>query len=102
VKYSRIAGTGSQLPDKVVTNHDLEKTIETNDQWIRERTGIRERRVAVDGETTGTLALGACRKALEAAAVDPGEIDLGRKPCRESSTGTSARPLSCLATARER
>jgi 3-oxoacyl-[acyl-carrier-protein] synthase-3 len=76
VKYSRIAGTGSQLPDKVVTNHDLEKTIETNDQWIRERTGIRERRVAVDGETTGTLALGACRKALEAAAVDPGEIDL--------------------------
>ena len=76
MKYSRIAGTGSQLPDKVVTNHDLEKTIDTNDQWVRERTGIRERRVAVDGETTGTLALGACRKAMEAAEVDPGEIDL--------------------------
>ena len=52
MKYSRIAGTGSRLPDKVVTNHDLEKTIETNDQWIRDRTGICERRVAVDGETT--------------------------------------------------
>ena len=76
MKYSRIAGTGSQLPDKVVTNHDLEKTIETNDQWIRERTGIRERRVAVEGETTGTLAREACRKALEAADADPAEIDL--------------------------
>jgi len=76
VKYSRIAGTGSQLPDKVLTNHDLEAMMDTNDQWIRERTGIRERRIVVEGETTATLARQACNKALQAAAVDPSEIDL--------------------------
>ncbi|MCU0990044.1 MAG: ketoacyl-ACP synthase III, partial [Xanthomonadales bacterium] len=74
--YSRIRGTGSQLPAKVVTNHDLEKVMDTSDQWIRERTGICERRIAADGETTGDLAEAACRKALEAADVDPAEIDL--------------------------
>jgi len=76
VKYSRIAGTGSQLPDKVLTNHDLEAMMDTNDQWIRERTGIRERRVVVEGETTATLAREACNKALQAAGCDPSEIDL--------------------------
>jgi 3-oxoacyl-[acyl-carrier-protein] synthase-3 len=76
VIYSRIRGTGSQLPAKVVTNHDLEKVMDTSDQWIRERTGICERRIAADGETTGDLAEAACRKALEAADVDPAEIDL--------------------------
>jgi 3-oxoacyl-[acyl-carrier-protein] synthase III len=76
VIYSRISGTGSQLPAKVVTNHDLEKVIDTSDQWIRERTGICERRIAADGETTGDLAEAACRNALEAADVDPAEIDL--------------------------
>jgi 3-oxoacyl-[acyl-carrier-protein] synthase-3 len=74
--YSKIIGTGSHLPDKVVTNHDLEKIMDTSDQWIRERTGIRERRVVVKGETTGTLAENACRKALEASGIDPLEIDL--------------------------
>ena len=74
--YSRIIGTGSYLPEKVVTNLDLEKIMDTDDQWIRERTGIRERRVVVEGETTTTLAEHACRNALEAAAIDPGEIDL--------------------------
>ncbi|MDX1380270.1 MAG: beta-ketoacyl-ACP synthase III [Xanthomonadales bacterium] len=74
--YSRIIGTGSALPAKVVTNHDLEKIMDTSDQWIRERTGICERRIAEDGETTGTLAEAACRKALQAADVDPAEIDL--------------------------
>ena len=74
--YSRITGTGSHLPEKVVTNHDLEKIMDTDDQWIRERTGIRERRIVVEGETTTTLAEHACRNALEAADVDPGEIDL--------------------------
>ena len=74
--YSRIVGTGSYLPEKVVTNLDLEKIMDTDDQWIRERTGIRERRVVVEGETTTTLAEHACRNALEAAAIDPGEIDL--------------------------
>jgi 3-oxoacyl-[acyl-carrier-protein] synthase-3 len=76
VIYSRITGTGSYLPEKVVTNHDLEKIMDTDDQWIRERTGIRERRIVVEGETTTTLAEHACRNALEAADVDPGEIDL--------------------------
>jgi 3-oxoacyl-[acyl-carrier-protein] synthase-3 len=76
VIYSRIRGTGSQLPARVVTNHDLEKFMDTSDQWIRERTGICERRIAADGETTGDLAEAACRKALEAADVDPAEIDL--------------------------
>jgi 3-oxoacyl-[acyl-carrier-protein] synthase III len=76
VIYSRIMGTGSQLPAKIVTNHDLERVMDTSDQWIRERTGICERRIAAEGETTGDLAEGACRKALEAADVDPAEIDL--------------------------
>ncbi len=74
--YSRICGTGSYLPEKVVTNKDLEKIMDTDDQWIRERTGIRERRIVGEGETTTTLAEQACRNALEAADVDPSEIDL--------------------------
>jgi 3-oxoacyl-[acyl-carrier-protein] synthase-3 len=76
VIYSRIIGTGSHLPEKVVTNHDLEKVLDTDDQWIRERTGICERRISSDEEPTTVLAEHACRKALEAADVDPGEIDL--------------------------
>jgi 3-oxoacyl-[acyl-carrier-protein] synthase-3 len=76
VIYSRIAGTGSHLPEKIVTNHDLEKIMDTSDQWIRDRTGICERRVISNGETTTTLAEGACRKAIEAADIDPAEIDL--------------------------
>lgn len=74
--YSRIIGTGSHLPEKVVTNHDLEKIMDTSDEWIRTRTGIEERRIVGEGETTTTLGLQACRKALEAADTDPGEIDL--------------------------
>ena len=74
--YSKIIGTGSYLPEKVVTNHDLEKILDTDDQWIRERTGIRERRISSDEEPTTVLAEHACRNALEAADVDPGEIDL--------------------------
>ena len=74
--YSRIAGTGSHLPDNIVTNHDLEKVMDTSDQWIRERTGICERRWAVENETTSDLAEKACLKAIEAADVDPAEIDL--------------------------
>ena len=74
--YSRIIGTGSHLPKKVVTNHDLEKILDTDDQWIRDRTGIRERRISSAEEPTTVLAENACRKALEAADIDPGEIDL--------------------------
>ncbi|MFO1506157.1 MAG: beta-ketoacyl-ACP synthase III [Lysobacterales bacterium] len=74
--YSRIAGTGSYLPEKVVTNADLEKFVETSDEWIRSRTGIRERRMAADGETTGDLGFYAATHALEAAGIKGSEIDL--------------------------
>ncbi|HUD40723.1 MAG TPA: beta-ketoacyl-ACP synthase III [Dokdonella sp.] len=74
--HSRIAGTGSYLPDKVLTNADLERLVETSDEWIVSRTGIRERHIAADGETTGDLALHAARRALEAAGVAASEIDL--------------------------
>ena len=74
--HSRIAGTGSHLPERIVTNHDLEKVMDTSDQWIRERTGICSRRVISHGETTVSLGEAACRKALEAADVNPAEIDL--------------------------
>jgi len=76
VIYSRIMGTGSQLPERIVTNSDLEKVMATTDEWIRSRTGICERRIVSEGETTTTLALEACRKALAAAAIEPEEIDL--------------------------
>ena len=74
--YSRIAGTGSALPEKIVTNHDLEKIMDTSDQWIRERTGICSRRVIGEGESTVTLGEEACRNAIQAAGADPAEIDL--------------------------
>ncbi len=54
---SRILGTGSYLPERVITNHDLEKLVETNDEWITSRTGIRERRQVGDGEACSDLAL---------------------------------------------
>jgi len=74
--YSRITGTGAYLPERTVTNLDLEKMVDTSDEWIRSRTGICERRIVGDGETTGTLAIKACRNAMQAADVDPAEIDL--------------------------
>lgn len=76
MSYSRIAGTGSYLPEKVVTNKDLEKTVDTSDEWIRERTGIKRRHVAADGETTSDLALAAAHNALEMAGIGAGDIDL--------------------------
>ncbi len=75
MKYSKIAGTGSYLPEKVLTNADLEKIVDTTDQWIRERTGIKQRHAAADGETTGDMAFIAAQRAMEAAGVEPGEID---------------------------
>ncbi|HQW82716.1 MAG TPA: 3-oxoacyl-ACP synthase, partial [Pseudomonadota bacterium] len=74
--YSRIAGTGSYLPEKVLTNADLEKLVDTNDEWIRERTGIRQRHVAAEGQTTSDLAVEAAKRAMEAAGVDARDIDL--------------------------
>ena len=61
--YSRIVGTGSYLPSKVLTNRDLERMVETTDQWIYTRTGIRQRHVAADGENASDLALAASRRA---------------------------------------
>ena len=73
---ARIVGTGSYLPERVMTNFDLEKLVDTTDQWIRERTGIHERRIAAEGETTCDLAEAAARRAMDMAGVKPGEIDL--------------------------
>ena len=70
---ARITGWGTALPDKVVTNADLEAMLDTSDEWIVERSGIRERRV---GGTTSTLAITSGRAAMEKAGVDPAEIDL--------------------------
>jgi len=74
--YSRIAGTGSYLPEKVLTNADLEKMVDTNDEWIVSRSGIRERHIAADGETTGDLAFHAATRALEAAGMAAADLDL--------------------------
>lgn len=74
--FARIAGTGSYLPENIVTNQDLEKMVDTTDQWIRERTGIERRHIAVEGQTTVDLAEPAARRAIEAAGLEPGDIDL--------------------------
>ena len=74
--YSRIAGTGSYLPEKVVTNQDLEKTMDTSDEWIRERTGIHRRHIAADDETCSDMAIAAAYKAMEMAGIEASDIDL--------------------------
>jgi len=76
VKYARIIGTGGYLPEKVLTNADLEKIVDTTDEWIVTRTGIRERHIAADGQTTCDLAEQAARQAMQRAEVEKGEIDL--------------------------
>jgi 3-oxoacyl-[acyl-carrier-protein] synthase-3 len=74
--FARIAGTGSHLPDRILTNDDLAQFVETSDEWIAARTGIRQRHIAAEGETTGDLAYHASLRALEAAGVAASEIDL--------------------------
>ncbi|MEO6171317.1 MAG: beta-ketoacyl-ACP synthase III [Lysobacter sp.] len=74
--YSRIAGTGSYLPEKVLTNDDLSKLVDTSDEWIASRTGIRQRHIAAEGETTSDLSYQAALRALEAAGVEASELDL--------------------------
>jgi len=74
--YSRIAGTGGYLPAKVLANRDLESLVDTTDEWIFTRTGIRQRHVAADEEKTSDLALHASRKALDAAGITPADLDL--------------------------
>jgi len=74
--YSRIAGTGSYLPEKMLTNDDLAKFVDTSDEWIRTRTGITERHIAADDQTTSDLAYFAAMRAMEAAGVTAADIDL--------------------------
>jgi len=74
--YSRIAGTGSYLPEKILTNHDLEKMVDTSDEWIVARSGIRERHIAADGELASDLAYQAATRAIANAGLGSGDIDL--------------------------
>ncbi|MDY0136066.1 MAG: beta-ketoacyl-ACP synthase III [Thiomicrospira sp.] len=74
--YSKIIGTGGYLPEKILTNADLENLVDTSDEWIRERTGIEQRHIAADGQTTSDLALGAALAAIEHAAIDKHSLDM--------------------------
>ena len=74
--YSKIIGTGSYLPEKILTNQDLESIVDTNDSWIRTRTGIEQRHIAADNEMASDLAVNACLKAIESADISTDKIDL--------------------------
>lgn len=76
MKHSRIAGTGSYLPEKILTNADLEAMVDTTDEWILTRTGIRERHIIAEDETTSDMALQAARRAIQAAGIEAQQIDL--------------------------
>lgn len=73
---SRVVGTGSAVPDRVLANHDLEKMVDTTDEWITTRTGIKERRIASPEEFTSTLATRAALNALDMAGIEPAELDM--------------------------
>ena len=73
--YSRIAGTGRYLPEKILTNFDLEKMVDTTDEWIRTRTGIERRHIAAPEQNTSDLSVEAAKQAMDAAGVGPGDID---------------------------
>ena len=73
---SKIIGVGGYLPDKIVTNHELSKTVETSDEWIKERTGILERRIANESETTSSLGIQAAKNAIKNAGISSQDIDL--------------------------
>ncbi len=74
--YSRIVGTGRYLPERILTNFDLEKMVDTNDEWIRTRTGVERRHVVRDDETTSDMCVEAAKQAMESADVSPEDIDL--------------------------
>ena len=76
MSYSKITGTGSYLPEKILTNHELEEMVETSDEWIRERTGIEQRHIAAEGETTSDMGVTAARRAMKMANVTREDIDL--------------------------
>lgn len=75
-RFAQIAGVGGFLPDRVLTNHDLEALVDTTDEWIRTRTGIRERRVVAEGETTSDLAVRAAAIAMQRAGITADDVDL--------------------------
>src|SRR5882757_9770211 len=74
--HSRILGTGAYAPERVLTNHDLEKLVDTSDQWITERTGIKQRHVAREDETASDMATVAARRALEMANLTAADLDM--------------------------
>jgi len=74
--YSRIVGTGKYLPERILTNAELEGMVETTDEWIRTRTGIERRHIAAQGEYTSDLAANAARQAIETAQLDAADIEL--------------------------
>ncbi|MDH3703424.1 MAG: ketoacyl-ACP synthase III [Alphaproteobacteria bacterium] len=76
MRRSVVLGCGAYLPERIVTNAELSETLETSDEWIQKRTGIRERRIAAPGELTSDLARRASEEALQRAGVDAGEVDL--------------------------
>jgi len=73
---ARIVGTGAHVPERVLTNADIEKLVDTSDEWIVTRTGISERHIAADDQATSDLAYPAARAALEAAGLDPIDLDM--------------------------
>lgn len=75
-RYARPIGWGKYLPEKILSNHELEQLVDTSDAWIWSRTGIRERRIASAGETSSSLALRAATEALKVSGLDPGDLDL--------------------------
>ena len=74
--FARIAGTGGYLPERVMSNQELEEMVDTSDEWIRERSGIKRRHIAAEGETTSDMAVNAARKAIEAAGIGTSDVDL--------------------------
>ena len=75
-RYGNIVGWGKYVPSRVITNADLEKTLDTSDEWIVTRTGIRERRIVEQGETTSSMSVAAAKEALQKAGISPRELDL--------------------------
>src|SRR5438552_19089327 len=75
-RYAHIVGWGKYIPEKVMTNDDLAKIVETSDEWIQQRTGIRERHIADPKETTSTMSVQAAREALWVAGLNPSDLDL--------------------------
>jgi 3-oxoacyl-[acyl-carrier-protein] synthase III len=98
--HAGIIGTGSYVPEKILTNRDLEKMVQTSDRWILERTGIRERRIAATEETNVTMGSIALERAIENAGIEPGEIEIliagtnTTEPVWPSAAGHMARTLN--------